>query len=192
MTKEVFKTIPGYEELYEVSSIGNVISKQNSNCRILKPWVGTNGYLFVKLSIKGKSKVYTVHKIVAMAFLNHISCGHKLVIDHINDIKTDNRVENLRIVSQRENAYKTQNKYTSKYKGVCFSKKSNKWLSRIYLNNINYTLGYFATEHEAHLAYQNALQKHLNNEQSIQTSKKATENICQRPIKKGRLNKTNN
>lgn len=178
MTKEVFKPIPGYEGHYEVSNLGNVISIKFNKKRILKPIHEYGKYLSVHLYKNGKARYSHVHQLVAISFLGHKPCGHKLVVDHINDIKTDNRVENLRIVTQRENAFKTQGKHSSKYKGVYWHIGHNKWHSQITINNKKHNVGYFKDEYEAHLAYQNALQKHLNNEQSIQTSKKATENIC--------------
>ena len=47
--------------------------------------------------------MYKVHQLVAMAFLQHVPDGMNLVIDHINGDKQDNRVENLRIVTQKKN-----------------------------------------------------------------------------------------
>jgi len=93
-------------------------------------------------------------------------CGFKLVIDHKNSIKTDNRLENLQIISQRQNVCKTIGIYASKYRGVTLGncKKKVTWRSSIIINNKKINLGSFNTEYEAHLAYQNALQKHLNNE----------------------------
>jgi hypothetical protein len=108
-------------------------------------------------------KRYSVHQLVAIAFLNHKPCGLNLVIDHINDNKLDNRVENLQIVTNRYNCCKTQGRYSSQYKGVSWNKYSNKWLSRIVINEKQKFLGYFTDEKEAHLAYQNAL-KQIENE----------------------------
>jgi hypothetical protein len=78
----------------------------------------------------------------------------KLVIDHINDDKLDNRVENLQIVTTRFNAYKTQGKYSSQYKGVSWDKKANKWTAKISINKKNYHLGLFNCELLAYHAYE--------------------------------------
>jgi hypothetical protein len=94
-----------------------------------------------------------------MTFLNHKPCGHDLVIDHKNDIKTDNRVENLHIVTQRFNICKTRGSYSSQYKGVTFDKSRNKWHSSIYLDGKTKHLGRFDCETKAGLAYLKALKE---------------------------------
>lgn len=168
MQNEVWKDIPGYEGLYQVSNLGNIKSLARTakhykggeliiNEKELKKCVGRGGYFHVGLSKDGKSKTLKIHQLVAMAFLNHKPCGMKLVVDHINDINTDNRVENLQIVTSRENAYKTQGRYSSKYKGVNWSKISKKWTARIIIENKRIFLGYFKCETAAYSAYQNKL-----------------------------------
>ena len=157
---EEFRDIVGYEGLYQVSNLGNVKSLGNDKTRkekILKPSISTCEYLIVRLSKNGKPKTNTIHQLIAMAFLNHTPCGHDLVVDHINDIKTDNRLENLQIITQRNNVFKTQGKYSSKYKGVSWHKASEKWISHINVNGIAYHVGYFKKEYDAHVAYQNKL-----------------------------------
>jgi len=166
---EVWKDIPGYDGLYQVSNLGRVyslprewvsgkgaISKHEG--KILKGST-SRGYRLVQLCINGNMKAYKIHQLVAIAFLNHIPNGYELVIDHINDNKLDNRVENLQIVTQRFNSCKTQGKYTSKYKGVSWHKKSNKWVSQITINGMVKHLGLFNCELEASKAYQKALKE---------------------------------
>jgi hypothetical protein len=169
--EEIWKDIPEYEGLYQVSNLGRVKSlpkewtvgngtiKRHSG-KILKLHANRHGYLMVRLSKNIKPRGFGVHQLVAIAFLNHKPCGLKLVIDHINDNKLDNRVENLQIVTARYNAYKTQGKYSSQFKGVSWSKKYKKWQSLILMNGKRKHLGYFTDEYEAHLAYQNALKQH--------------------------------
>ena len=165
--QEIWKDIPNYEEIYQVSNLGNVksLSRENysgkgmkiSKERILKQHLDNRYYYQVKLYKDKKLKTFKVHKLVAMAFLNHTPCGYKLVVDHINDNSLDNRIENLQVVSQRDNAFKTQGKYTSKYKGVFWNKERNKWQTNIYINGKTKHLGRFDSEYEAHLKYQEAL-----------------------------------
>lgn len=168
MKTEIWKDIKGYEGLYQVSNLGSVKSLPRSwysgynalttiKERILKPGLGGHGYYTVCLSKMGKQKTFVVHQLVAMTFLEYTPCGYQLVIDHINDVKTDNRLENLQVVTQRENSYKTQRKYSSKYKGVSWDKKSNKWSSYITIKNKKKFLGYFTNEYDAHLKYQETL-----------------------------------
>jgi len=164
---EIWKDIPNYEGIYQVSNLGNVksLSRENysgkgmkiSKERILKQHLDNRYYYQVKLYKDKKLKTFKVHKLVAMAFLNHTPCGYKLVVDHINDNSLDNRIENLQVVSQRHNAFKTQGKYTSQYKGVLWDKERNKWQAKIYVNGKTKYLGRFDSEYEAHLKYQEAL-----------------------------------
>jgi hypothetical protein len=155
--EEIWKDIPEYEGLYQVSNLGRVKSLMFNKEKILKQ-ANTNGYLQVRLC-KNKIKKFLVHQLVSMAFLNHKPCGFNLVIDHINDNPSDNRVENLQIVTNRYNTCKTQGKYSSQYKGVWWSKDKQKWRAGILINKKPKFLGYFTDEKEAHLAYQNALKK---------------------------------
>lgn len=166
--EEIWKDVPDYEGLYQVSNLGRVRSVPkcwinngrlicNKNYKLLALNTLVNGYIKVGLHKNNQEKKISVHQLVAMAFLGHTPCGMNLVVDHKNDIKTDNRVENLQIVSHRFNCYKTQGKYSSKFKGVSFNKKNNKWESQIYFNGKSEKLGFFKNEYDAHLAYQNAL-----------------------------------
>lgn len=156
---EIWKSIPNYEGLYEVSSLGRVKSLKFGKERILKAIINKDGYLFCNLSCLGKVKSFQVHQLVAMAFLNHTPCGLKLVVDHINDNTKDNRLENLQVVTNRFNAYKTQGNYSSKYKGVCWNKTIKKWVSHIYINGKLKCIGRYKCELEASEAYQNKLKE---------------------------------
>jgi hypothetical protein len=169
MQKEFFKDVPNYEGLYQVSNIGNVKSlpreivnakgKYISKEKILKPGKDGKGYYFVNLSKEGKMKSIKVHVLVAMAFFGHKTNGYKIVVDHINNNPSDNRLENLQLISQRENCSKDRKNKSSKYIGVYWHKKANKWMGRIQINKKNIYLGIFENEHEAHLAYQKALEE---------------------------------
>lgn len=157
---EIWKAIPGYEGIYEVSDLGRVKSLNYNNTKkeqIMIPSLNIRGYYQIGLSKNNKKSSFPIHQLVAMAFLNHVRCGYKLVVDHINDNKTDNRIENLQVITQRENAYKSQGKHTSKYKGVYWSKQLNKWRAAITINGKGKHLGVFLNEYDAHLEYQKAL-----------------------------------
>ena len=159
MEKEIWKDIPEYEGLYQVSNLGNVKSlnyKKTNKEKKLKLSNHHYGYKVVCMCKNNERKIFLVHQLVAMAFLNHKPCRYKLVIDHINDNPSDNRIENLQIVTHRFNVCKTQNKYQSKYKGVYLS-EGKYWKSQIRINKQKKHIGLFKTEYEAHLAYQNAL-----------------------------------
>ena len=75
-------------------------------------------------------------------------------IDHINGIRNDNRICNLRAITPIKNLWNT------KAKGYCWSKRNKKWQARIGYNKKTIYLGYFNTEIEAQRAYLEAKQKY--------------------------------
>lgn len=116
MSKEIWKDVVGYEGIYKVSNLGRVksISKLKYNGRIyfmtkeimMCQSNDSSGYKFIALTNNGKMKSKRVHQLVAMAFLDHVPCGFKLVVDHINNIKSDNRLCNLQILTHQANILK--------------------------------------------------------------------------------------
>ena len=166
--EEIWKDVLEYEGLYQVSNFGRVmglpriIDKKNGTKALIKgkiliPQIRGLGYLSVVLSKYNITKPKYIHQLVAIAFLGHKANGMHLVIDHINDDKSDNRVENLQIVTQRYNVFKTQGNYTSKFKGVHRIVRNNSFRAQITINKKVYNLGTFKNEYDAYLAYQNAL-----------------------------------
>jgi hypothetical protein len=167
---EVWKDVPNYEGIYQVSNLGRVksLSRIKLNCGkypfttkeiILKQGLDLKGYPLVVLTKDNKRKTRSIHQLVAEAFLNHKPCGYELVIDHINDNPLDNRIENLQVVTQRFNTHKTQGKYTSKYKGVHWDKRAKKWKTSIVINGKTKHLGRFVNEYDAYIVYQNKLKE---------------------------------
>lgn len=170
--KEIWKDIPSYEGMYQVSNLGRVKSlsreilkngKHPFICKekIIKNCLNTGGYYYVGLSKNSKTISRTVHQLMAEAFLNHNPCGMNLIVDHINNNKLDNRVENLQIVTNRFNTSKDIKNKTSKYTGVSWEKRRSKWVVRIRINQKYLHLGYFLNEEDANLAYQNKLKEIL-------------------------------
>ena len=160
--EEIWKPIADYKD-YQVSNLGNVRSLKFGKERVLNPGKDTRGYLIVVLSKNGKVKTFKVHQLVAVAFLDHTPNGYSSVIDHIDSNPLNNRLENLRIVSQRENTtFGTLKMNTSsKYTGVSWHKLTKKWKAHIKINGKLKHLGFFNTEEEAGRAYQEKL-KELN------------------------------
>jgi hypothetical protein len=95
------KKIKEYGDLYEISNTGLVFSMGNGNStnpnfnkeRPLKIRKKSNGYMEVKLFLNGKRKYFLVHRLVALTFIDNPNKYSQ--VNHINGIKTDNRVENL-------------------------------------------------------------------------------------------------
>ncbi len=159
---EVWKTIKNYENLYEISNYGRVKSLRRGI--ILKPGktiskkkIGRRGYYFVNLVKNKKLYSITIHRLVAEAFLNHTSLGtHEIVIDHIDNNPFNNNVNNLQLLTNRQNCTKDPIKGTSNYMGVYYKKDRNKWNSQIKFNNEVVYLGTYLSEKDAHLAYEKA------------------------------------
>jgi len=140
---------------YDVSNYGNVRSRKTGKLKTLKGTIKRRGYVIVELYRDGKSKDYKVHQLVTFAFLNHtINNSKKLVIDHINNNKIDNRLDNLQLITNRENTSKDKINGSSKYTGVVWHKRDKKWASSISINKKRIHLGYFNNEIDAHNAYQ--------------------------------------
>lgn len=163
ITKEIWKDIKGYEGFYMVSSLGRVKSLERIDSagrlrktKILKLSI-SRGYKMVKLYINSTKKTIHVHQLVAIAFLNHVPCGHKSVINHIDINPSNNRLDNLEIITQRENANLKHIKSSSKYVGVSWHKAAKKWSAYINTGNHRTYLGLFKVELEASQAYQKAL-----------------------------------
>lgn len=170
MQKEIWKDVVSYEELYKVSNLGNIKSLKrivkDSRLgtkvvpeRILKNRINSRGYYHVVLCKNGNQKSRTVHQLVSESFLNHKPNGHKLVVNHKDLNQLNNNVDNLELVTQRINANQKHLKSSSKYVGVSYLKRVDKWASYISINGKKKHIGTFNNEYDAHIAYQNKLKE---------------------------------
>lgn len=107
MGEEIFREINGYKGLYQVSNYGRVKSLHNGE-KILKLVKSKNGYIRVKLKLKGHEKFLFVHRLVASAFI--LNPYNLPEINHKDENKTNNRVENLEWCTREYNVnYGTRN-----------------------------------------------------------------------------------
>ena len=89
-------------EDYTIDETGNVFSIRKN--KYLKQTINRNGYCKVTLQKDKYRKMFSVHRLVAQAYLKNYS--NTLQVNHINGIKIDNRVENLEMVTAKENMKK--------------------------------------------------------------------------------------
>lgn len=111
--EEIWKDVIGFEGYYQVSNLGKVRSldrivehtyskKLTLKGVEMKPQINFGGYCQVRLCKDNNTRGYVIHRLVAQAFIPNPD--NKPQVNHINGIKTDNRVENLEWVTHRENA----------------------------------------------------------------------------------------
>lgn len=102
--KEIFKDIPNYEGLYQISNYGRVKTSKRERVKpgIKKTFINKkNGYVQVMLYKDAKGKTYSVHRLVAEVFIPKIE--GKYHIDHIDHDKTNNHIDNLRWCTPQDN-----------------------------------------------------------------------------------------
>ena len=107
-------------------------------------------YAVSTVPINGKQ--FSIHRLI-------LKPRENMQVDHINGNTLDNRKENLRIVTRRENARNRHHKKSSKYTGVSWNTEKEKWVAAIFINNKQKFLGRFDDEYEAHLRYEKEVEK---------------------------------
>lgn len=101
---EIFVDIIGYEGKYQISNFGTVVSLLTAGRRkIIKPTLARTGYYVVGLyKEKYKSNQFSIHRLIATHFIPNPN--NEETINHINEVKTDNRIENLEWCPRGENS----------------------------------------------------------------------------------------
>jgi len=164
--QELWKDIKGFEGIYQVSNFGRIKSlrrivagrwgNQQISEKIMSLVNGTKNYKLVNLALNRKKKVCKVHQLVWDAFGDRPRDGLRLQVDHIDHNKANNRIDNLQLLSNRNNVIKmfSTKKRSSQYPGVSWHKQNNYWTARIKVGKVYKHLGVFQDELEAAKAYQ--------------------------------------
>lgn len=159
---DTYIDIAGFPSYY-ISNKGDVKRVYNSidnKEKILKKTISKQGYYQVTLyDANNKQQTKKVHQLVAITFLNHTPNHYNMIVHHKDMNRLNNHVDNLEIVTMRENSYHRNIKKTSKYVGVNWNKRIKKWSANIHINSKIKYLGSFINELDASNAYQEALNK---------------------------------
>ena len=134
----IWKDVIDYEGIYSISSVGNIYSFISD--KLLKQNLGTSGYLCVNLYKNKKQKTRLVHQLLAESFLGHKRQKFKVVIDHIDNNKLNNNIDNIQLLSNRKNSTKDK-----KPKGgeSCIYSANSKYLVRLRVNGKKMSIGIF-------------------------------------------------
>jgi hypothetical protein len=160
---EKWKDVVGYEGHFMVSENGKVKSLNRIYIRSdgtkypikgkdLTPFISNVGYTRISLRSKGKQVKYSIHRLVAEAFIPKEN-GRDFV-NHIDGNRLNNHYSNLEWVSMIENNCHRfdKTKTTSKYTGVSWIKAKQKFTASICINKKSITIGHFDLEHDAYAA----------------------------------------
>ena len=153
-------------EKYEICCEFPHCIRNKKSKRILKPRVNLQGYLQICLHHSGKKVYYLVHRLIVNNLMGGIPKG--MCIDHINNIKTDNRIENLRIVSYNENNINKEYKETKfvyfnesewddltliNHDGIYFNPFTKKFYRHIYRDKFRELKTYFNSKYSIAIRY---------------------------------------
>lgn len=95
----IIRDIIGYEGYYKITEDGRVFSVRSN--RFLSLNYKKNGYVYIELNVGGIAVTHRIHRLVAEAYIDNPE--NKQYVHHINNIKSDNRVENLEWATASEN-----------------------------------------------------------------------------------------
>jgi len=157
---EQWKDIPDYEGYYQISNLGRVKSLEKTlivseRKRIYKPLIKKLYISKRRNWVEGfcknkKESQKKIHRLLAICFIDNPKKYPQ--VNHIDNNKLNNKISNLEWVNNRENSchrVKLSNS-TSKYTGVSYFKRDNKWRSSIQVNGVSIRFGMFKTQEEAY------------------------------------------
>jgi hypothetical protein len=151
---------------YSISNLGTV--KNNLRNMTMKCSFDTSGYKHCSMTNKGKKITRKLHRLIAEAFIPNPE--NKECIDHINGIRTDNRIENLRWATRSENSQnkKVQSNNTLGHPGLVFDKrnKTKPWRAMLISKGIKYEIGTFSSKEKPFMLEYKKQMKYLGNLQA--------------------------
>lgn len=151
-----YKTIPGFSR-YSINRNGVVIDTDTNRTR--NNFRSSCGYATVLLYKNGKRYARSVHRLLAITFLN---CKKGNVVDHIDGNQNNNNIDNLRVCTRQQNIQNMHSRRgASKYKGVHWHKRDMVWMARIGVNGKRVWLGQSKDEVVAAKLYDEAARKHF-------------------------------
>ena len=142
--KEIWRPVPDYEAVYEVSNFGRVrsltrtrmvnnshggVSPRTDRGRLLALGDNGNGYVFVQFRSNGKRRNYYVHRLVAEVFIGKPENG-EFVVDHLDHNRRNNYAGNLEWVTQKENIQRSRELMRHPKKRCMVSSTGEKYISR--------------------------------------------------------------
>jgi len=154
MSNPLLDIIQEMEEKYIIDTETGIITRKRTGK--IMGYKDKQGYIQFRFN----NVLYRVHRIILTKYLEReIKPDYKT--DHINHNPSDNRISNLREITQQQNVQYQQLsvKNTSGFKGVCWDKRDKKWRAEIMLNKKRIFLGNFDTAEEAYSAYKNKAQE---------------------------------
>ena len=185
---EVWKDVVGYENLYQVSNLGNVkrvgsfrgVNKKYINT-YLTPKDNGKGYLRIKLSKDGKGKMFMLHRLISIAFIDNPNNYN--VVNHKDSNKLNNNIDNLEWCTQSYNVIHSvnNNRWTQVNKvGKGYFKDGNKYYARVTYKRNTLSLGSYDTEKEAEEIYLKIREIKLTRKFTIEELKQIIETYKQK------------
>ena len=147
LTQQRLKELLSYDP--ETGLFINLTQRSNVKAGAVAGCKHSSGYIYIKID----GKKYKSHRLAWLYVYGNIP---EKGLDHINEIKDDNSIVNLRLATDQENMQNVSNPRidnTSGFRGVSWSKNTKKWRARIALNGKLKHLGLFNTREKAHDAY---------------------------------------
>lgn len=139
--EEIWRFIPDYPE-YQISNLGRVVK----NGEFVKQHLSNSGYLYLHLINENENKSTFIHILLVNTFMGLFPKDKKTVVDHIDNNKLNNSLDNLQVITNRQNSIKDKK---PKSGHSCIYKNNKKWLVRLRIDGKKKCLGTFGDINDA-------------------------------------------